>query len=266
MKTKKIQMGLVSICILILLACEKITPLDDPNSATPVKMDIKGLVLTDTLEFVLDNVVIGQAIESQFSISDRLYSPGKKIQIRKKTGKTVVGEIEIEEEPRNQVKKIFYDGTTFTDKIDLTPVSNPDNMGVRMKFSSSSKLFYGGPVDVKFMIQEIDMNTFSFSYVNTDLIFKNVTSSFGDFHEVPPLVSDDTTLRQYVVVVHKAGTNEAPYKNGIELGGYPDPNVVLGNLDTFTAGESVLLSIADTFASETLLDSYRIEDLSTPFK
>lgn len=265
MKKILIQVGLFSFCFFAILSCST-EELVNENVSAPVKLEIKGLILVDTLEFVLEEKIIGEGIDGSIKISDRLYQPEQKILVRKKEDGKTVGEFIVAAQPFKQLKKIFYDGTSFTDKIELTPVANPDNMGVRMRFTSSNKLFYGGPVDVKFMIQEIDMNTFMFSYVTTDIVFKNVTSAFGEFMEIPPLVSDDLTIRQYVVVVHKTGTNEHPYNDGVEYGGYPDPDFVVGNLESFTAGDSVLLSVIDGFSGEVQLGAYYIQDLSTPFK
>lgn len=266
MKKILIHACLFAFCAFVLLSCDKEELLDNENLGAPVKLEIKGLILVDTLQFVLEGKVIGQGINGEIKISDRLYNPGQKIQVTKKADGKLIDEILIEKSPFKQVKKIFYDGTTFTDKIELTPVLDPNNMGVRMRFTSSNKLFYGGPVDVKFMIQEFDMNTFEASYFKTNIMFKNVTGAFGEFVELPPLVSDDFALRQYVIVVHKAGTNEHPYKDGIVYGGYPDPNVVFGNLEYFTAGESVLLSVTDGLDYGNDLTAYYIQDLSTPFK
>ncbi|MFH7017280.1 hypothetical protein [Flavobacterium sp. FlaQc-47] len=266
MKKITIKAFLFIFCLFTLLSCSDEELLGKENLAAPVKLEIKGLILTDTLQFVLDGKVVGEGIGGAIRISDRLYQPGQKIQVNKKADGKQIDEILIEKSPFKQVKKIFYDGITFSDKIELTPVVNTNNMGVRMRFTSSSKFFYGGPVDVEFMIQEIDMNTFEFSYVKANIMFKNVTGSFGEFMELPPLISDDVTIRQYVIVVHKSGTNEHPYKDGVEYGGYPDPDVVFGNLENFNAGDSVLLSVKDGFSGETFLSAYYIEDLSTPFK
>jgi len=265
MKKIVIKACLVTFSLFTLLSCNNEDLLDE-NLNAPVKLEVKGLILMDTLQFVLEGKVIGEGIGGEIKISDRLYQPGQKIQVSKKADGKLIDEILIEESPFKQVKRIFYDGTTFSDKIELTPVSNIEYMGIRMRFSSSHKLFYGGPVDVKFLVQEIDLTTFQYSYVNTNIVFENVTGAFGEFMELPPLVSDDLTIRQYVIVVHKAGTNEHPYQDGVQYEGYPDPNVVLGNLDYFAAGESTLLSVSDSFGGENLLSSYFIEDLSTPFK
>lgn len=265
MKKIFVYICLLSFCLVSFLGCKKEQSLEASDLAAPVRLEIKGLILVDTLQFLLEGKLIGQGIGGAIRISDRLYQPGQKIQVRRKADGKQIDEILIAEKPFNQVKKIFYDGITFTDKIDLTPVSNQNNMGVRMRFSSSSDLFYGGPVDVELMVEEIDFNTFEFTYVKSNLIFKNITAAFGEFVELPSLVSTDVMLRRYVVIVHKAGTNEPPYKNGIQLGGDPNPDFVFGYLDNFMAGESALLSVTDSFSGR-ILSGYQIEDLSTPFK
>lgn len=266
MKTRYIKIALLSFCLLHLFACKKAEPLANMTPQKFAKLELKGLVLNDTLVFVLDGQIVGTAIDGNFRLQDRIYTAGKILQVLKKADGKAVGEIRIAEAPYNQVRKIFYDGTTFTDKVDLTPVSDPNNMGVRLRFTSTTNLFYDGPVDVEFMIQQMDMNTYEISYIKTDILFKNVTNSFGEFVELPPLSSTDTVLRGYVIVVYKTGTNEPPYKEGVQLAGEPDPDFVYGSLD-FRPGDSQLLSVSDMFYSGTLLlSAYSIEDLSTPFK
>lgn len=100
---------------LFLLACKK-EQLLNPNQGKAVSLAIKGYVMADTLEFVLNNKVLGQAIDNKFTLNGTLFNAGDKIQIRKKTDSKAIGNIEVAASPFNQVKRIFYDGTTLRAK------------------------------------------------------------------------------------------------------------------------------------------------------
>jgi hypothetical protein len=267
MKKILIYTCLLTFCLLSLLGCKKEQQLEDPNLAAPVKLEIKGLILVDTLQFLLDGKVIGQGIDGTISISDRLYQPGQKIQVRKKSDSKQIGELSIAESPFKQVKKIFYDGVAFTDKIDLTPVSDPNNMGIRVSFSTTFGAFYGGPVDVELLVRKWDFTTGEMIFTDFKVI-KNVTSTFSEFVELPPLESTDTYAMTYAIKVYKAGTKEIPYTNKVDLSNVYDLANNHGTIDNFIPGDSQLLSIAPaTWDNFTMLsDGYNIQDYSAAFK
>lgn len=110
---------------------------------------------------------------------------------------------------------------------------------------------------LKELKKEIDRNTFQFSYVETDTLFKNVINTFGEFMKLPPLVNDYLTLRMYVIMI---------YKNGMQYARKQNANVVRSNLKNFTTGESTLVSVTDWFYDQELLTVYYIQDLSTAFR
>ncbi|WP_442589063.1 hypothetical protein ACSBL2_23880 [Pedobacter sp. AW31-3R] len=267
MKTKNIQLSLVGLCMLLLYACEKITPVDGLNVPIPVKVEIKGLVLADTLEFVLDNVVIGQAIESKFSIADRLYSPGKKIHFRKKADGRVLGEYVVESEPYNQVKKIFYDGTKLMDKVELIPVSNPNNVGFRLRFVTSFPDFYGGPVDVEFFLMTRTTTRPRVTTYTSIKLVSSVTGALSGFYELPAIVEEPGFIKSYQVKVYKAGTTELPYRSFDKVN-ISDQTVNYGEIiGSLTAGSSKLLSISPNILDDEYIgDGYNIIDLAEDFQ
>jgi len=244
-----------------LLSCKKEQLLNPQQAASPVSFSMKGLVLTDTLEITANNKVLGQVIDDFLfpASGTALFNPGDKIQLRKKADGKVIKEFEIGAKPFNQIKKIFYDGTTVSDNITLTPVSNPNNMGFRFRFSTPFIGFYGGPVDIELF--DVDANTFDIVSLTT---IKNTTGAFGDFVELPALQPD----HDYYFKVYKAGTNELPYTSMENVETDSESNyqqfISSGN---FTKGTSQLISI-----SPYLLDGYKIgqgydiKDLSTSFK
>ncbi|WP_442591275.1 hypothetical protein ACSBL2_08580 [Pedobacter sp. AW31-3R] len=259
MKMIFIKMSLVLFCLIAVLGCKKEQPLIDPNVGAPVKLVIKGLILVDTLQFILEGKIIGQGIEGDIRISDRLYQPGQKIQIRKKGNDKLIDEIIVAESPFNQVKKIFYDGTTFTDKIELTPVGNPENMGVKFRFISTSAAFYGGPVDIELFDSYIDFDLFEFVYTPIKTI-PNVSSGFSDFIELMPLQPDHS----YEFKVYKAGTKEQPYNNSDIV--TTDPSTNYGQL-SFDAGKSKLIAISPSKTGNgTISNGYSVQDLAYAFQ
>jgi hypothetical protein len=267
MKKILIYACLIAFCQLSFLGCKKQQPLEAADLAAPVRLEIKGLILVDTLQFLLYGKVIGQGIDGTISISERLYQPGQKVQVRKKADSKQIGEILVAGSPFKQVKKIFYDGVTFTDKIDLTPVSDPNNMGIRVNFSTTFGAFYGGPVDIELFVRKIDNETGAIlSYTNIKVI-KNVTNTFSEFVELTPIETTDAYFFQYVFKVYKAGTKELPYTDQVNLKNV-DPDNIYGYIENFIPGDSQLLSISPTSEDNlTILgDSYAVQDYSSAFK
>jgi hypothetical protein len=251
---------------LFLLACKK-EQLLNPDQGKTVSLAIKGYVMTDTLEFVLNNKVLGQAIDNKFTLNGTLFKAGDKIQIRKKADRKIIGDIETTASPFNQVKKIFYDGTSLSNNLELTPVANPENMGFRLRFSTTAIDFYGGPVDIEFFEQTINFETFEFTYRSVKEV-KNVTGAFGDFVELPPLISTETLDKSYLIKVYKAGTKELPYTS-MDHVFLDDPDNNYSEPIGFDKGASKLLSISPNNSNDKPTDvgsGYSIADFSADFK
>jgi hypothetical protein len=244
-----------------LSACKKEQLLNTEQAASPISFSVKGAILQDTLEFTLNKKVLGQAIGNfVFPTSGTvLFNPGDKIQVRKKADGKVIKEFEMAAKPFNQVKKIFYDGTTLSDNVTLTPVSNPDNMGFRFRFSTTFKDFYGGPVDLEFL--DVDDNTFE---IVPFMKVKNVTGTFGDFIEFPPLQTDHS----YYLLVYKAGTEELPYTSleNVSEDAQSNPYHRFMVASEFKKGASQLLSISLYINEGIVGQGYDINDLSSAFK
>jgi len=250
---------------LFLLACKK-EQLLNPEQTKPVSFSIKGLVLTDTLQFIYKNKVLGQVIDGfAFPTSPLLFNPGDKIQLRKKADGKVIKEFEIAANPFNQVKKIFYDGTTLSDNVTLTPVSNPDNMGCRFRFSTPFRDFYGGPVDIEIFERTINNDTYEITYRSVKEV-KNVTAAFGDFIELEPFISTAILDKAYVAKVYKAGTKELPYTS-LEHVFLDDPENNFSDIIQFDKGASKLISITTPGdGTEVVGQGYTVTDLSAVFK
>ena len=253
---------------LLMLGCKKEELLNPPQPGKTISLTVKGYVMKDTLEFVLKDKVIGTAIDDKFKLSANLFNSNDKVQIRKKSDKKSIGDITITESPFNQVRKIFYDGTTLSNNLELTPVTKPDNMGFRLRFSTTFPDFYGGPVDIEFFVLLVNFETFEFSYTPVKKI-KNVTGAFGEFIELEPL-EESTDLKSitYVFKVYKAGTNELPYTSTQNLQ-ISDPDNNYSIALPFKKGASELLSISPTLYEGTppaVGDGYVVDDFSAPFK
>lgn len=267
MKTAYTKLSLLSFCLLILFACKKAEPLAALEPQKFVKLEVKGLVLSDTLEFVLDGQIVGTAIDGNFTFQDRVYTAGKKLQVRKKSDGKSVGEILIADGPYKQVKKVFYDGVTFTDKIELTPVSDPSSMGIRLRFATTFPDFYGGPVDVEFFVMARTTTRPRVTTYTSVKLVNNVTGSFGDFIELPPLTEEAGLTKSYQLKVYKAGTTDLPYSSTNNLM-ITDPQNNYGDIGAlFMAGSSKLISISPSIQDLIYIgDGYQIQDLADAFQ
>lgn len=243
-----------------LLACKKEQLLNREN-ASPVSFNLQGAVLsTDTLELVYNNKVLGEFPYSKAPFGGALFTPGDKLQLRKKADKKLLKEFEVATSPYNQVKKFFYDGTTLADNITVTPVTNPDNMGFRFRFSTTFKDFYGGPVDLDFL--DVDENTFEIVPL---MRVKNVTGTFGDFVEFPPLKPDHS----YYLLVYKTGTEELPYSSleNVTDDAQSNPYHRFMTYDGFIKGASQLISISPNIVDGNKVgQGYDVQDLASIFK
>ncbi|MCO5937034.1 hypothetical protein NAF17_15930 [Mucilaginibacter sp. RB4R14] len=249
---------------LFLFACKKEQVFTNEPKKSVVSLRIKGAVISqDTLEFVLNNKVLARG-GTNFDIAKILLRANDKVQIRKKADGKVIGAIDIAETPFNQERKIFYDGTTLLDNIVITPVTNPQNMGVRLSFNTPFADFYGGAVDIEVFHRILDLNTFEFTYISVMKI-NGLTQAFGDFFEFPPLpASNDFVLHGYVFKVYKAGTNQLPYTkmDKVQLS---DPDNTYGDIG-FTAGASQLLIVSPYIYDGFVVDGYAADDVAGLFK
>jgi len=261
----KIKYFFLLVSLLTLASCKK-QELFHENQDKLVQVNLQGLILSDTLEFVMNDKVICTAFDNVFTANGKLFDANSKVQIRKKATTKLLGEFTLGSN-FNQTRKIFYDGINVSDNIELTPVSDPNNMGFRLNFSTKFAAFYGGPVDVELFIQEIDNETGSPSYTSVKVI-KNVTGSFSEFIELPTLEITEAYFRKYALKVYKAGTKELPYTDKVDLSNVYDLANNYGTIDSFIAGDSQLLSISPgTWDDFTLLgDGYNIQDYSSAFK
>lgn len=265
MKNMKRILLLPVLLIMLFSACSKEEPA--LPTARVVKLNIQGFAMNDTLEFLSNGVVLASAnANEQVSVAVLLTISNdlQQIDICKKGTTEVIGNITAAPAPYEQQVNIFYDGSTILDNIELTPVSDPENMGFRIGFSTAYKHFYGGPVDIEIFKQELDMITFQFSYIPVRTI-PNVTASFGEFIELPELVSTDEMFRTYVFKVYKAGTKELPYTAGADYTDLGDPEINYGSLE-FQKGDSKLFLVDPFYYEDNLFSGYNATDVSTYFK
>lgn len=268
---------LILLLIFLSFSCKKEQLLYSSYGKT-LQLEIKGYVVTDTLEFVKDNEVICTASGQSFKMKGNLYFANSgfiNIQIRKKGDSKIIGNFQFTDKPYYQLKKIFYDGTTISDNVERTAVSNPENMGIRVRFSSTFSNFYGGPVDIQLFVETQIDEPYS-KTVTPIKMFRNVTGTFSEFAELPPLAIDTVTGKKYAYTykVYKAGTTEPPYNNLDSSNSIVedfDTNYGYEGLDYFKSGDSRLLSISpllsDIGTGKLVLDvGYVVVDYSSAFK
>lgn len=233
-----------------------------------VKMTFRGYSFDDTLEVVKGNELLATLrANSSFEAIALIAVNNDKEQVglRKKGTTEIISMIDVNKVPFQQRTKIFFDGKTVNDKMELTPVSNPANIGFRICFKTDFPYFYGGPVD--FIIWERAMDNFTYEYTDKEITtVKNVGSAFSEFVELPHLSSTDQVTNSYVFRVYKAGTRELPYKEGVDLSAIPDLEFYYGNIDG-KAGESALLKVSPYYYSDTQLsESFAVEDIAYFFR
>ena len=255
---KKIEAFIPVLLIIMLWACNKPEPLNNEESKV-TRLLVKGYVMTDTLEFLNKGKLIGRAFETDFKMPDNLFVVHDKVVVRRKSDGKTVGEIFIADTAFIQTQKLFYDGNTLSDNLQLTPVANPENMGVRLRFFTPFADFYGGPVDIEFYDLSINFDTFEFIYTTVKVV-RDVTATFSEFVELPPISPE----HNYVIKVWKAGTKELPYTS-MDNVHVDDPDHNHGPFE-FAAGTSKLLSIAPSLSGTFVLDGYTIDDFSGPFR
>lgn len=259
---------LLTAFLLVLLAagCSKEElAMDTPHA---VKLRIRGFAAKDTLEFVSGDTVLLTAIPDNGF--DQIFllvvkEKPRQLQIRKKGTAAVIENLSIQASPFDQDKRIYYDGVKVSDKIELTPVKDVRNGGMRLMFTSGGyRYFYGGPVDIQIFHRRLDMNTFDYSDTPVKMV-SNVTDSFGEFIELPEVISTDQIWESYVFRVYKAGTTEMPYTEGADYSNLYEPYT--GDLP-LAVGKSELLVISPNYydGGATLGNGYTVNDLSVYFR
>lgn len=252
--------------IILATGCSK----KEPALPAPavIKLTLKGYSQGDTLEAVNNNAVIAtMRADMSFETISLIAISGEKEQVtlRKKSTKEILSTFEVTRQPFVQTKKIFFDGKKVDDKIELTPVSNPNNMGFRMMFKTNYAHFYGGPVDIVLYEQTVNQVTYEFSFKEIK-ICKDIGDSFSSFIELPPLISTDEIVRSYVYKVFKAGTKELPYTAAADLTYMSGPEYNYGNIEDFKAGDSRLLIIGPYYTDNYLGDGYQVDNIALYFK
>jgi hypothetical protein len=233
-----------------------------------IKLTLKGYSQGDTLEALNNDVVIAtMRADMSFETISVMAINGEKEQValRKKGTKEILSTFEVGRQPFMQTKKIFFDGKKIDDKIELTPVTNPANMGFRMMFKTNYAHFYGGPVDIIIYEQEVNQVTFEFGFKEIKTC-KDISDSFSSFIELPALISTDEIVRSYVYKVFKAGTKELPYTAAADLSYLSDPEYNYGYIEDFKAGDSRLLIIGPYYTDNFLFDSYQVDNIAVFFK
>lgn len=248
-------------------SCKKATLLHEGTQSV-VKVRMNGYIMSDTLDTYYNGVSTGALYESSFGefSTGVILKPGKEVLIRKRSDGTKVSQFVIADTPFNQVIKLFYDGATLSDNIEVTPVSNPANTGIRLSFSTPFADFYGGPVDIEIFHSAFDWNLFSYTFTSVKKIV-NVTSAFGDFFELPPLpASDDITYHAYALKVYKAGTTELPYSS-MDKVLISDPENNYGQLPFVAGGSQLLIISPGTADNNTVVtDGYQYVDIASAFR
>lgn len=246
---------------LLLSGCTKEEMLQQ-DPAKIVDLEMKGLVMTDTLEFVLNDKVICTAIDGTFQMTNdnHLFRAGGIVSVRKKDGLQDVGQFELNESPFKQVKKIFYDGNQLSDNVELTPISSPENIGMRFRFSTKYPGFYGGPVDIELFDYSVDPDTFATIYTPLNIVIKNVTGAFSNFIELPPPPEGHS----YSFKVYKKDTKQLPFNDSADLS-IIDPESVYGYI-LFYPGQSQLLTVDIFYDGMLFFGEYNITDNSGSFK
>jgi hypothetical protein len=252
---------------LLLTACNK----KEPAMPTPsvVKMTFRGYSFYDTLEVVKGKELLATLrANSSFEVIALIAINNDKEQLglRKKGTTEIISTIDVNRTPFQQNKKIFFDGKTVSDKVEVTPVSNPENIGFRLWFTTDFPYFYGGPVDFAISKLTYDNITYDFSFTPVKTI-KNVGNTFSEFIELPLLTSTEQETSLYTVRVFKAGTTELPYKEGVDLSALPEPQFYYCSIDGLKAGQSALFKLSPFYSGEKYLrESFVLEDIASPFR
>lgn len=253
----------------IFFSCQKGEEIVKPAEKKIVRLALQGYVMQDTLEFLKEGKVICEAYETNFNMTTPEGRPtvsATELQVRKKGSTTVFDTLSIKGEPFDQVIKIFYDGNVITDNIEITPVSSPDKVGMRVSLQANSTYMTAGPVDVEIFLRADILDSVDFS-VRTEFTsmgtLKNVGADFGDFMELPAITYDDPWVsKSYVFKIYQAGTKNYPFKDDV-LFNEPVENIY-GSL-FLSDGQSSLFQISTSF-TESTFDYYNVDDIALYFQ
>ncbi|MEH6308779.1 hypothetical protein RYH73_24205 [Olivibacter sp. CPCC 100613] len=253
----------------VFFSCQKGDELVSANEEKVVRLTLQGYVMQDTLEFLKEGKVICEAYETIFNIKtpeDRPIVSATGLQVRKKGSTAILDTLSIEEEPFDQVLKIFYDGNSISDNIEITPVSSPDKIGMRFSMQTNNPYVIKGDVDVEIFEKVFTFfpdGTYSETYESLHII-KNVSDEFSEFLELPAITFDDPNVsKSYVFKVYQTGTKSYPFKEGVE---FP-----MGPIDNFYGdlyvvdGESALFQISPYLEDNQFL-GYNINDIAVYFQ
>lgn len=149
--------------------------------------------------------------------------------------------------------------------MEVTPVTNPQNAGFRIQFKTNFPYFYGGPVDFVFWEQDVDENTYEFTFKQVGEL-KNVDNAFSAFVELPELINTELVTKSYVFKVFKAGTTDLPYTEEADLSNLSSIEYNFGIIGNMKAGESRLLIVRPYYTDKTVGDSYEVEDIAYFFR
>lgn len=250
-------------------SCQKGEEFAKPTEKKVVRLNLQGYIMRDTLEFLKEGQVLCEAYETNFNM---VQTPGvsptvsaTELQVRKKGSLTVLDTLFIKEEPFDQIFRIFYDGNSLSDNIEITPVSGPGKVGMRVSLQANSAYMTEGNVDI-----EIFEKVFAFFPDGTSsetyeslYTLKNVGSEFSDFLELPAITFDDPMVyKSYVFKVYQAGTKNYPFKEGV-LFNQP-VETIYGDL-YLSDGQSALLQIVPSFTENTF-DFYNANDIAQYFQ
>jgi hypothetical protein len=259
------------ICIfsisLLTTSCNKKEPALPAPSV--IKLTLQGYSVGDTLEAVKGNEVIATLrANAGFSAISLVAINGDKeeIGLRKKGTTAILKTLEVTRSPFTQQKRIYFDGKTIDDKIDLTPVTNPENMGFRIQFKTDFPYFYGGPVDFIFFEQTYNMETWEISIKEIKSLKNIDPGTFSAFIELPDLHSTDMIMKSYAYKVFKAGTTELPYTAEANLSNIEDMENNYGMIENFKTGESRLLIVSPYYTGKDVSPGYQTEDIAYFFR
>ena len=148
MNRKLIHSGLLSLCLLVCLACSKEEPLTEDISSNIVQLNIKGNA-TDSLEYLIDNKVVA-TVGGNFNIKTVIgfNNEQKEIQVRKKGSGTIVQTKVIPASPFDQTITLYYDGVKAYDKTILLTLNGYAISG-ELEFLAGENVLHTGTGSIR---------------------------------------------------------------------------------------------------------------------
>lgn len=212
-----------------------------------VTVNIKGYAIGSTLEFVIDDKIVGSGTGNQFSPLKIGVETGKnrQLKIRKKDDTAILLTKEISAGQAVQVLSFFYDGSKIFDKLDFGKPVNPANMVVSASFTSTLNIF-DGPADLVFYQGKSSDNSSLFTATNIRLELP-ADGSFSTNIELPALPETGSVIKNvYSFKLVKRGTvNDLPYNLTNEVKPIiAESGFYTGTL-TFTPNGAAMLVISD---------------------